>query len=163
MKRIFNLISNICFLVKKKSLPGSLVIVCRKNRGRQMFLLIKSSHSRAITFPSGNLNPLEDFFEAATRELLEETGLKAEKDDLFLTPLIHKFRYKNLPFQIKSHQKVFILLSAAKTNCFDPQDKDIEWVRWYDLDRVLSLLSYPELKTTFKKATKYLEKYEKRS
>ncbi|GIW63357.1 MAG: hypothetical protein KatS3mg091_159 [Patescibacteria group bacterium] len=162
MKSIFNLISNIYFLVKNKSLPGSLVIVCKENRGKKTFLLVKSAHSNAITFPSGNLDPCEDFFEAAIRELFEETGLKIKKDNLLLTPLIHSFKYKNLPFQIKSQQRVFFLLLTTKINYLNPQDKDIEWARWYNLDKTLSLLSYPELKLTFKKAVKYLKRYDQR-
>lgn len=154
MKKIFNLLPNICFLFNKKSLPGSLIIVCKENRGKKKFLLIKSLHSNAVTFPSGNLNPFEDFFATAARELFEETGLKVEKDNLILTPLIHEFRYKSLPFQIKSQQRVFFFL-LTKANTLKPQDKDIEWVRWYDTKQALSLLSYCELKTTLKKSLKY--------
>jgi len=163
MKKILNLISNVYFLIKNGGLPGSLVIVCREKQGEKLFLLIKSYHSNAITFPSGNLNLFENFLEAATRELFEETGLKTRKDNLFPTPLIHSFKYKNLPFQIKSQQKVFLLLFNAKTNYLNPQDKDIEWVRWYNLDKTLSLLTYPELKLTLKRAVKYLKSYEQRS
>ena len=161
MKKAFNLLSNIRFLIKKKSLPGSLVIVCKEDRGKKKFLLIKSFHSNAITFPSGSLNPFEDFFEAAARELLEETGLKAKKNNLILTPLIHTFEYKILPFQIKSQQKVFFF-SPAKASPLKAQDKDIKWVRWHNLNKALTLLSHPELKITFKKAVKYLKKHEQR-
>lgn len=156
MRKFFNFLLNIRFLIKIKSLPGSLVIVYKENRGRKMFLLIKSFHSDAVTFPSGNLNPFEDFFETAKRELFEETGLEAKKNDLILTPLIHGFRYKNLPFQVKSQQKVFLFSPIVNPLSFKPQDKDIEWVRWYNINKALSMLSYPELKTILKKSLKYL-------
>jgi len=161
MKKILNLISNICFLIKKGGIPGSLVIVCKRRQGKVLFLLVKSYHSNAITFPSGNLNLFENFFEAAARELFEETGLTTRKDQLLLTPLIHSFKYKNLPFQIKSRQKVFFLLLPAKTNYLNPQDKDIEWAHWYNLDKTLLLLTYPELKLTLKRAVKYLKSFKK--
>lgn len=160
MKKFLNFISNIKFLIENKSLPGSLVVVCRSNRKRRIFLLIKSLHSNAVTFPSGNLNPFEDFYEAAIRELHEETGLRVKKTELILTPLIHKFKYKNLPIQIKSQQRIFLVLLKTDSKILDPQDNDVVWARWCDLNKTLSLLSYPELKATLKKAIKYLKIYE---
>ena len=161
MRRIFNLFRNICFIIRKGALPGSLVIVRRgmRRHDRGLFLLIKSRHSGAVTFPSGSLNPFEDFFEAAIRELFEETGLKIGRNFLLLTPLIHDFKYKNLPFQIRSYQRVFLILLAPETNYpLNPQDEDIEWAGWYSLNKTISLLSYPELKLTFKKTIKHLKK-----
>lgn len=155
MKKFLNFLSNIHFLLKNKSLPGSLVIVYKKNQGQKLFLLIKSFHSNAVTFPGGSLNPCEDFSEAAQRELLEETGLLAKKSELFLTPLIHRFKYKNLPLRIKSQQKIFLFSLTTKTLPFKPKDKDIEWVRWYNIAKTLSLLTYSELKNTLKKSQEY--------
>jgi len=160
MKKFFNFINNIKFLIKNKSLPGSLVIACRNYRKKIMFLVIKSLHSNAVTFPSGNLNPFENFYEAAIRELSEETGLRVKKTELVLTPIIHKFKYKNLPIQIKSQQRLFLVLLKTDSKTLNPQDNDIVWVRWYDLNKTLSLLSYPELKATLKKAIKYLKIHE---
>lgn len=155
MRKFLNFLSNIQFLFKNKSLPGSLIIVSKKDRDRKLFLLIKSFHSNAITFPSGNLNPCEDFFEAAQRELLEETGLCAKKSELFLTSLTHNFKYKNLPLKVKSQQKVFLFSPTTKSLSFKPKDKDIEWVRWYNIAKTLSLLTYSELKNTLKKSLRY--------
>ncbi len=161
MRKFFNLFRNICFIIRKRALPGSLVIVRRgmQRQDKDLFLLVKSRHSSAVTFPSGNLNPFEDFFEAAIRELFEETGLKIERNSLLLTPLIHDFKYRNLPFQIRSCQRVFLMSLTPETNySLNPQDKDIEWVGWYSLNETISLLSYPELKLTFKKTIKHLKK-----
>ena len=131
------------------------IFVYKKDPDQKLFLLIKSFHSNAITFPSGNLNPCEDFFEAAQRELLEETGLRTKKSELFLTPLIHKFKYKNLLLKVKSQQKVFLFSSTTKALSFKPKDKDIEWVRWYNINKTLSLLTHSELKITLKKSLEY--------
>lgn len=158
MRKIINFLSYIQFFIKVKSLPGSLIIVYKRSLKKKMFLLIKSKHSNAITFPSGGLKIFENFSEAAKRELLEETGLNVKENKLILTPLKHRFRYRNLAFKIKSQQKVFVLPIISKDLLSKPQDKHIEWVRWYNFKKTLSLISYPELKTIFKKSLKYLNR-----
>jgi len=162
MRKFLNLIRNIKFLIQNWEIPGVLIITCKiTNKRRKMFLIVKSLRTQAITFPSGSLHPLEGFYEAAARELLEETGLKIKKSELVLTPLIHKFKYSYLPIQIKSQQKVFFALLKKKHNITVPQDKNVAWARWYNFDKTLSLLTYQELKVTFKKAAEFLKKYER--
>lgn len=58
---------------------------------------------------------------------------------------------------------MFLLLFNAKGGYLNPKDKDIEWVRWYSLDKTLSLLTYPELKLTLKRILKYFKSYESRN
>jgi len=55
---------------------------------------------------------------------------------------------------------LFLVLLKTDSKTLNPQDNDIVWVRWYDLNKTLSLLSYPELKATLKKAIKYLKIHE---
>jgi len=121
-------------------------------------LVIKSIHSNAVTFPSGSLNPFEDFREAAIRELLEETGLEIKKSELISIPLIHKFKYKSLPLKIESWQQVFVVLLRRGNLIFTPIDKDVIWAHWYSSDKILSLLTYRELKITFGRVVKYFLK-----
>lgn len=157
MKKFISLLYNIYFLIKNKELPGSLVIVYKTSHKKKKFLLIKSSHSNAITFPSGSVDFIERPSKTAIRELFEETGLRVNEKELLLLPIVHKFTYKNFPFKIKSQQKVFVLFYKKNNLFFKPQDKHIKWVRWCDEAKTLQLLSYPELKITFKKIISYLK------
>jgi len=159
MDRFLNFINNIKFLIKSKALPGVLVIVCRNRNKRRIFLVIKSMPSNAVTFPSGSLNPFEDFREAAIRELLEETGLEIKKSELISIPLIHKFKYKNLPLKIESWQQVLVVFLKRNCSITTPRDRHVVWRRWYGLNKVFLLLSYGELKTTFRRVLDYLEKH----
>lgn len=139
--------------VKKLSIPGSLIIPYRKSSSGNKFLLIKHRPSQCIFFPSGNLEWGENFEKAALRELYEETGIKAKR--LPALPIIHHFKYRNLPIKFKSFQKVFTVKVDTTKNP-KPQEEDIEWARWLKKEEVLKNLSYPELKVTFKKALEHL-------
>ena len=158
MIRFLNFVNNIKFLIKNRALPGVLVIVCSNKNKRRMFLVIKSIHSNAVTFPSGSLDPFEDFREAAIRELLEETGLEIKKSELISIPLIHKFKYKSLPLKIESWQQVFVVFLRRGNLIFTPIDKDVIWVRWHSSDKILSLLTYRELKITLGRVVEYFLK-----
>lgn len=140
--------------LKNRSVPGSMVIVYRRNRkGDNEYLLIKSRHSQAITFPSGSLGYKESYREAANRELREETGVRA--NTLEELPFNHSFRYKNLPLHLKSDQRVFkcLVKNLIKTK---PSDSDIIWTKWFPGKQVTQNLSYPELKNMFIKAQRHI-------
>lgn len=159
MRKIINFIENIKFIFKNKSLPGVLIVLYRfAKKNKKEFLLVKSSSTQAITFPSGCLSLFEDFYDAAIRELIEETGIKIEKNQLISTPLIHRFTYQNLPLKIKSQQKIFLVFLKRKKIGLNPLDKHIVWRGWYNEEKTYSLLSYLELKRTFMKINNSLKK-----
>lgn len=155
MKSLINFYKNLSKYLLRFTIPGVLIIPYKQTKTGLKYLLIKSLHSQAITFPSGTLNLTEDFKEAAERELLEETGIIAQ--NLRKTPIKHHFCYRNLPIKFKSIQSVY--LGEIKTR-FNKEilEKDILWTRWLKFEDVLKLLEYPELKSTFIKVRKYLHK-----
>jgi 8-oxo-dGTP pyrophosphatase MutT (NUDIX family) len=150
IRKFYRLFSNIYFFLKERGVPGSLVIVSKKEKNTVKFLLINSKHSGATTFPSGHLNPFQDFWECALQELYEETGLKIDKEKLVLAPVIHRFRYKMGFLSIPSIQRVFYTRLNQNLVKLTPKDKDVRWARWFTKEQTLSLLDYEELRETFK-------------
>jgi len=135
-------------------IPGSSTIVYKKNKQGYEYLIIKAKPSGNVTFPGGSISWGENFEDAAKRELYEETGLKAKK--LVELPIIHKFRYKQLPLKPRSEQHVFVfqIKNKHKTNL---QSEETEWFKWVDANKVERLLTHKELSKTFKESLKYIK------
>jgi len=134
--------------VKKRKIPGSLVVVTRKFKGERQYLVIKSQKRKSFSFVSGSLNWGENFQTAAERELKEEIGLKTE--NLVELPIFHEFRYSYLPIKIKSFQKIFLLNISASVKLNVPK-KETENYQWLNIEKLANTLTYPELMKTFKR------------
>ena len=139
--------------IPKGIVPGSMVIVFKRNDQRIEFLVIKALPSKSIGFPSGKISWGENYEQAAKRELHEETGIKADK--LKILPFIHKFRYDHIPFRPRCDQRVF-LYEIDKLDKTKLYSKETEWFKWLTKDKVLKTLSHKELIDSFKLSLKYI-------
>jgi len=130
-------------------IPGSLVILYKGKGKDRKYLLTKAVHSDNVTFPSGSISWWENFEKAAIRELMEETGIKV--DSLSELPILHNFRYTNLPFNPKSEQHVFVHKLNRYKN-IRLYSKETNWFKWANQKEVGRLITHKELRETFKKA-----------
>ena len=139
--------------LRKRSLPGVLIISYRITAQGRDILLIKSKHSGAVTFPSGHINLWESYEDAAKRELYEEAGVSGKK--LKSSPLVHTFIYPQFPIKIQSHQKVFVTKISAKAKK-EKHENNVLWARWFSYTEALEKLSYPELGSMLRAVRRYL-------
>lgn len=146
----------ILFLIRKLLkgiIPGSIVIVYQRNQGKLEFLILKVSSSNNVVLPGGSISWWENYEQTAKRELLEETGINA--NSLKELPIIHRFRYKKLPFRPKSEQHVFLYL-LPKNKSHKLHSKEVLWFKWVTATEAINQLSHKELVETFKKALAYI-------
>ncbi len=143
----------------RNGLSGVMIMPYEIKRGRRFFYLIKSRHSGAVTFPSGKVNLWETYENAARRELMEETGIS--NFQMNEVPIDHVFRYRKILFHPKSTQRVFlakIINGGDRKN--DDMEKNILWVKKFGERGVVDNLSFEELRETFLRIIKYLDKNE---
>lgn len=146
----------IFFLISKLLrgiIPGSVVIVYRKTRGKLKFLILKISSTKNVTLPGGSISWWESYQQTAKRELFEETGINT--DNLRELPIIHHFRYKKLPFKPRSEQRVFLCL-LPENKGHRLHSKEVLWFKWVTASEATNQISHKELAETFKKALAYI-------
>ncbi|MFZ5932462.1 MAG: NUDIX domain-containing protein [Patescibacteria group bacterium] len=159
LNKIINFCKYFAWIIRKKSLPGSLVILYKKSRKDTKFLLVKQKGGNRITFPSGFMTPGESFYETAIKEVYEETGYKLER--LKTTRIAHSFTHPKMPFQPKITQKIF--LGDLSINHLDSKQvlvtSNILRPMWRNKEEVTKLLTYPELISAFKKILPIIKEY----
>ncbi|MBI4039150.1 NUDIX hydrolase [Candidatus Daviesbacteria bacterium] len=116
-------------------------------------LLTKHSQNKHWSFPKGLIDPGQTSKQAAVREVKEEGGVAAE--------IIDKVGYSKYVY-VHEGEKVFKVVTyfLMKFVSGDPKDHDweVEEADWYEPDKALKQLTFPQDKTLFKKA---LELYDK--
>ncbi len=143
--------------MEKNIVYGALAIPYRFDSDGYKFLLLKHQ-SGMWTFPGGGKDEedltLED---CLIRELREEIGLDIEKNRLEPTGLDNKFTYgPEKPARNGMRGEThFWLLKMTGDEELGSWDK-ISDHGWFELNRVVELLSFPDEKRTFLEATKNL-------
>lgn len=126
-------------------------IVYRIIHGDVRYLLIKNKRSANWGFPKGHMERGEDEKQTAYREILEETGIRAE--------FLPDFRYKSeYSIQGKIEKKVIIFLATTEDTTTKIQREEIEEYLWLRYDKAMSSLKFPNDKFLLSKANEYLEK-----
>ena len=93
----------------------------------------------------------EDFKETATREVLEETGLRIE----ILPGFVRKSNYT---IQGKIEKSVSIFLANTVDTQYELQVEEIEECGWFDFDDALRTLNYDNDKLILNEAKAFLDK-----
>lgn len=126
-------------------------IVYRIIHGDVRYLLIKNKRSANWGFPKGHMERDEDEKQTAYREILEETGIRAE--------FLPDFRYKSeYSIQGKIEKKVIIFLATTEDTTTKIQREEIEEYLWLRYDKAMSSLKFPNDKFLLSKANEYLER-----
>jgi len=120
-------------------------IVYRKFHGNTEILLIKHVNSGHWSFPKGHVEASETEAETALREIKEETGVNVIIDPTFRETVTYSPR--------KDTQKVVVYFVARAKN-FDvvPQEEEIAEIRWVEIGRASSILTYENDRSIVSKA-----------
>ena len=110
-------------------------IVYRKFHGNIEILLVKHVNSGHWSFPKGHVELGETEVETAQREILEETGIEVIIDSSFRETVTYSPK--------KGTQKIVVyFLAKAKGYDFIPQPDEIADIKWVEIGRAQSVLSY---------------------
>lgn len=109
-------------------------------------LVLVEQHGNSWSFPKGGVEEGESFFDAARREIEEETGLK----DLTLVQELGSYKRKSIaPGGVGEtdewgvSKRVFFLFTTDEHE-FHLKDKEVTQAKWVTLDEALQLLSHPK-------------------
>ncbi len=120
-------------------------IVYRKFHGNTEILLIKHVNSGHWSFPKGHVESGETEVETAQREIFEETGIDVIIDSSFREIVSYSPK--------KGTQKIVVyFLAKAKNSDYIPQEEEIADIKWVEIGRAQSVLSYENDKSIVAKA-----------
>lgn len=121
----------------------------RKYHGNTEILLIKHVNSGHWSFPKGHVEGNETEVETATREIKEETGIDVIIDPTFREIVSYSPK--------KDTQKIVVyFIARAKNTDYIPQEEEISEIRWVELGRVNTVLSYENDKNIVNKARNFI-------
>ena len=146
-------------------------IVYRKFHGNTEILLIKHVNSGHWSFPKGHVEPGETEVQTAHREILEETGIDVIIDSSFRETVSYSpkrgtqketdidviidptFRETVTYSPKKDTIKVVVyFLAKAKNTDYVPQEDEIAEIRWIEIGRAQTVLTYENDKSIVNKA-----------
>ena len=118
------------------------IVPLRQVEGEWNLLVILHKHGNHWGFPKGNAEPGEAPLESATRELLEETGLKVEKL-LTIEPIIEHYSFNREGSRVNKTVQYF---PAIVSGVFNLQPEEIRDGRWVTFSQACNLLTFDEAK-----------------
>ena len=120
-------------------------LVFRRFHGNTELLLIKHANGGHWSFPKGHVEAGETEEETALREIKEETGIDVIVDSSFREVISYSPK--------KDTQKdVIYFIARAVTYDFIPQEEEISQIRWVEINRAHTVLTYDNDKQLVNKA-----------
>lgn len=117
------------------------------NEGNKEYLVVQN-HGGFWGFPKGGANKNEMPAEAAARELLEETGIKVEADNLI----------ENISYQYEmptpdgpKSKTVYLFPATVDIQEVSLQQNELQNHQWVSLDKALQLINLETLKKNIKR------------
>lgn len=129
-------------MLHEKSCGG---IVYRKFHGNTEILLVKHINSGHWSFPKGHVERGETEVQTASREIKEETGIDVIIDASFRETVSYSPKKG-------THKVVVYFLARAKNTDYVPQEDEIADIKWVEIDRAETVLSYDNDKNVAQKA-----------
>ena len=136
---------------EQRSAGGLLV---RKKGNRAQICLVSKKGGRVWAFPKGRVDENESLEETAVREILEETGHRAEVIDKLDCIEYYFYLKDNNTFYHKT--VTFFLMKLVEENA-RPRDEEADSVGWYDAGVAKKKLSYLNEKKILSKAESLLK------
>jgi len=128
-------------------------LIFRKEKQETLFLLIYSGRNKIWGFPKGHLEPGESEKEAATREIMEETGIKDLRFvDGFREEDVYKARSNKGPHggEIEKHSIYLLCETRTADVVVDAAEiTNYQWLGIYDAEK---LLNFDSLRRLLRKA-----------
>lgn len=124
------------------------------NKERTKIGLVYRKKQKDYSFPKGHIEENEKIWECAIRETEEETGRKCN--------LVSKRTYTKMEYFTEKEGKVIVYMyyaiDAGKSEK-NIKEEDKECLVWVDIDKVLDVLTYQNLKDFWNKALFKLNKF----
>lgn len=117
-------------------------VVVREVGGRLSIAVIKPRGRPTTALPKGHIDPGENAEQAATREVLEETGLIARLERK-ITDIQYVYRFRGrVIFKVVSFF-LFRYESGTIDDISQEMRVEVDLASWLPLDEAVSRLSYP--------------------
>ncbi|WP_456465379.1 NUDIX hydrolase [Persephonella sp.] len=126
------------------------VVYTKNEKGEIEILLIRVKNR--WSFPKGNIERGEPKDKAALREVKEETGVDAE-----IVDYLGEVDYWYSMNLYRIHKFVYYYLMRYKGGQITPQKEEIDEAKFFPINEVQNILTYPTDKKIFEKALKKLE------
>lgn len=132
---------------------GILAIVYRNP---DSFLTVKTQNDN-IVFVTGGIDKDEGGKDAVIREVMEESGIEIQRDQIKKLPFVNKFTYnKGFLKGVISEQNVY-LVKVDEDARIKPENIDVLEAKWMTKDEVRKNLPFDHIKNIFEKSLKYIE------
>ena len=120
-------------------------LVFRRFHGNTELLLIKHANGGHWSFPKGHVESGETDVETALREIKEETGIDVIIDPSFREVISYSPK--------KDTQKdVIYFIARAQNYDYTPQEEEIAQIKWVEINRAHTILTYDNDKQLVNKA-----------
>ncbi len=125
-------------------------LVFRRFHGNTELLLIKHANGGHWSFPKGHVEPGETEEETALREIKEETGIDVIIDPSFREVISYSPK--------KDTQKdVIYFIARAQNYDYTPQEEEISQIKWVEINRAHTILTYDNDKQLVNKAKQVIK------
>lgn len=140
--------NNASGIIRKEKSCG--IVVFAKDGKCWKVLLIRHKAGSHWAFPKGHVEKNENEFQTAIREVREETGVKAQINTHFRTVISYSSSRKVLKDVVYF---AAVLPSIQKTRA---QESEIQEVKWCDISKAGSIITFPNDKQVLRDAIGYL-------
>ena len=127
-------------------------VVYRRYHGNIEILLVKHLNSDHWSFPKGHMEDGETETETALREIKEETGVDVMIDPTFRETVTYYPR-KDI------RKSVIYFIAKAKNSPLVRQESEIAEIKWVDIARAGSMLSYENDRAIVNRAKSIIKDY----
>ena len=125
-------------------------LVFRRFHGNTELLLIKHANGGHWSFPKGHVEAGETEADTALREIKEETGIDVIIDPSFREVISYSPK--------KDTQKdVIYFIARAQNYDYTPQEEEISQIKWVEINRAHTILTYDNDKQLVNKAKQVIK------
>jgi len=128
------------------------LILFREDGGRRKYLLIKNRRGGHWGFPKGHIEPGEDEFQAALREVAEEVRINNfQVLPGFRTVVRYTFWREAYPV----HKEVVLFLAQTEEDG-EPFREEVEDMVWLPFQEAVERITFPEQREALRQAEAWL-------
>jgi len=141
----------------KQDYSCGVIPVIKTDQGWNVFLIYQYGSSGDVfwTFPKGHLEAGESPLEAATRELLEETGIVATLREDIAFEQAYTFLYEGCQIE----KKVTYYLGIASSTSFSIQEDEVQEAGWFSFEEAAQKLTHDSAKEILQSVSEALANF----